>query len=68
MKRYLSAALLLASFSTLTLVGCSEESKVVEEKKVSTPDGTEKQKVEVTTEKTGDMKDGGAPKPADAPH
>ncbi|MEA2631571.1 MAG: hypothetical protein QOE66_1790, partial [Chloroflexota bacterium] len=40
MKRFLTTALILGSFSTFGLVGCGEETKVKETEQVSTPGGS----------------------------
>ena len=60
MRRILAPALIasLLSFSAVGLVGCGEESKVVDEKKVVTPGGTDTIKTEVKETKTGDAKTG----------
>jgi hypothetical protein len=54
MKRFLTTALILGSFSTFGLVGCGEESKVKEEKEVTTPGGTTTPTTETKIESKGE--------------
>ena len=61
MKRYLSLALVLGSFSLVGFVGCGEEAKVSTESKVETPEGTKTVTDEKKIETTGDMKPSAEP-------
>jgi hypothetical protein len=54
MKRFLTTALILSSFSTFGLVGCGEESKVKETEQVSTPGGETTKSTETKTETKGE--------------
>jgi hypothetical protein len=54
MKRFLTTALILGSFSTFGLVGCGEETKVKETEQVSTPGGTTTATTETKIEQKGD--------------
>jgi hypothetical protein len=65
MKRLLTTALLLGVTSGfgLALSGCSEESKVQESSKVSTPEGTTTTTTEVKTDSSGSNPPAPAPTP-----
>ena len=67
MKRFLTAALLLGSFSVFTLVGCSEETKTVDKSTTETPGGSQTKTTETKVDSTGDMKSGEANKSAETP-
>jgi len=54
MKRFLSIALILGSFSTFGLVGCGEESKVKTTEEIKTPGGTTTETTEKKIESKGD--------------
>ena len=61
MKRFLSLALVLGSFSLVGFVGCGEESKVTTEKTIETPDGSQTVTDEKKIESTGEMKPSSEP-------
>ena len=69
MKRFLTAALILSSFSVFTLAGCSEETKEKKTDVISTPDGEKKVTQETKIEASGDQKGstGDTNKPVEAP-
>ena len=56
MKRFLSLALVLGSFSLVGFAGCGEEAKVKTETTIDTPDGTKTVTDEKKVETTGEMK------------
>lgn len=56
MKRTMLLSAILGLLAPMALVGCGEESKVVEEKKVVTPGGTTTVKETTEVDKTGDHK------------
>lgn len=67
MKRFLALALVFGSFSTIGLVGCSEEAKQTTTEKTVTPTGSETTTTEKKVEGTGDMKPSETAKPVEAP-
>jgi len=62
MKRFLATSLIVGVCSTFGFVGCAEESKVKEETKISTPEGTTTIQEEKSIKQTGEN-----PPPATAP-
>ena len=65
MRRILASALILGlfSFSTVTFVGCGEETSVTKETTVSTPGGTTETKTETSVEKSGENPPPASPTP-----
>jgi len=54
MKRLLTTALILGSFSTLGLVGCGDETKVKQKEEISTPGGSTTTTTETKIDSKGD--------------
>jgi len=53
MKRFIATSLIVGVCSAFGLMGCADESKIKEEKTISTPDGESKVTTETKVESSG---------------